>query len=208
MPSASVATVLPSPLTSQIRSSQNTPTFPNAAARTWRAGDALAALQAAVGLCNVRCPKYVCDVDASGAITASDAFRILQKSVQLPVELVCGDISSVRLFLSAGEQLGGLSIRLETARAAGSLNGVGASVQCRALAPKLSLSEFNRTGAAEVEMGFTWLSGFQGSTCLAECDFAPGGAVRTEDFDILILGADDLSNQPVTVSPTIAVEPY
>jgi hypothetical protein len=51
------------------------------------AGDALIALQVAVGA--KACPLPRCDCDASGAVTASDAMGILQFAVGLDVELSC-----------------------------------------------------------------------------------------------------------------------
>jgi hypothetical protein len=49
--------------------------------------DAQISLAASVGLAT--CELCNCDVDGSATITASDALRILNKSVGLPVELVC-----------------------------------------------------------------------------------------------------------------------
>ncbi len=51
------------------------------------ASDALAALQAAVGV--IVCPVCICDVDDSGATTATDALRLLQAAVGQPVDLSC-----------------------------------------------------------------------------------------------------------------------
>jgi hypothetical protein len=51
------------------------------------ASDALFALQAAVGL--ITCELCVCDVNASGAVTAADALRILASAVGQDVTLDC-----------------------------------------------------------------------------------------------------------------------
>jgi len=49
--------------------------------------DALITLYAAVG--STFCPLCLCDVDTSGAITASDAQAVLGAAAGLPVELIC-----------------------------------------------------------------------------------------------------------------------
>jgi hypothetical protein len=43
--------------------------------------------RAAVGTAS--CPGWVCDVDASGEVAASDASRILQRTVGVEVALTC-----------------------------------------------------------------------------------------------------------------------
>lgn len=52
-----------------------------------KASDALAVLRKALGL--FECANAICDVDANGSVVASDALRVLQRSVLLPVPLLC-----------------------------------------------------------------------------------------------------------------------
>lgn len=52
-----------------------------------KASDALAVLRKALGL--FECIDSICDVDGNGDVVASDALRVLQRSVLLPVALLC-----------------------------------------------------------------------------------------------------------------------
>jgi hypothetical protein len=65
--------------------------------------DALMVLQAAVGL--RECEPCVCDVDASGSISVSDAGMVLRLAVGVPVELSCPTCAST--VQSLGETTGG-----------------------------------------------------------------------------------------------------
>jgi hypothetical protein len=38
---------------------------------------------------SVVCPRCVCDVDAGGSVTATDALAILRAAVGNPIELTC-----------------------------------------------------------------------------------------------------------------------
>ena len=49
--------------------------------------DALVALSTAVGTAS--CPLCACDADSSGSTAASDALRVLQNAVGVPVMLTC-----------------------------------------------------------------------------------------------------------------------
>ncbi|MFN2376644.1 MAG: hypothetical protein ABR538_08910 [Candidatus Binatia bacterium] len=52
-----------------------------------KASDALAVLRKALGL--FECVAAICDVDGDGNVVASDALRVLRRSVLLPIPLLC-----------------------------------------------------------------------------------------------------------------------
>ena len=54
---------------------------------TYAASDALFVLQAATGLRT--CESCICDVNASGGVTATDALAVLRAAVGQAVELTC-----------------------------------------------------------------------------------------------------------------------
>lgn len=59
-----------------------------------KASDALATLRGAIG--SYLCPDYICDNDRDGSVTASDALRVLKRSVRLPVSMLCLPSSCAR----------------------------------------------------------------------------------------------------------------
>jgi hypothetical protein len=150
---------------------------------------------------------WICDVNASGATTATDALRVLKRTVGLDVELLCGDISSIRIWLADSPRLGALQLEIDYGDAPGRIQGTGLNASCMALAANATIV-FNNSGNGILGLSMLSLEGVRGPGFLAECDFIADANVVPDDFAIAVLDAVKPNGQEVLVPPDVAIVPY
>jgi hypothetical protein len=151
------------------------------------AGDASRALKQAVGV-DSGCSLSVCDVNASGAVTALDARMILDAGVGRSTTLKCN--SGLVVALAADVRLGGISIDVDYSGVAdASFVGTGEDVACTSLLSEGTIVAFNNDVEARVlHVAAVAVEAIDGPTPLFACKFRPGSASK-DDVNVSVVDA-------------------
>jgi cysteine-rich repeat protein len=168
--------------------------------------DALTILRSAVGL-DAICPMWICDVNRSGGITATDSQTVLLVSVGGNVPLTCGVVSAVRFRVNSAVLFGSISLSVEHSAAPGSIPLVGGQPDCAALIPNL-MTGASETGPDRLLISAVKPTGVQGPATFVECKFVPTGNVDPEDFVIDVLEASTPQNTVINPAPPVIAIPH
>ncbi len=168
--------------------------------------DALAILRVAVGLDTI-CPTWICDVNHSGRVTATDAQTVLLRVVGGNVQLTCGDVTSVRFRLNGAVLVGSLALDVNYGAAPGSIPLLAGNPDCTPLVPGMSAG-FAETGAKRLSISTMSVAGMQGPVSFAECKFVPTANVDPEDFMISVIEALAPQGAVIDPPPSVIAIPY
>ena len=168
------------------------------------ASDALRILLRSVGL-DVECPTWICNVDAKNGVSASDALRTLQVSVDLPIALACGVPTAILVRISSSALLGSLQINIDYEDVAGEIPGSGGSVDCQAVQPGVQAA-FNDKPERILSASFATLAEMRGPGTIARCGFSATGSVFPGDFFVSVLDAK-APGEGYSPKPAIRVVP-
>jgi cysteine-rich repeat protein len=168
--------------------------------------DALAILRSAVGLDTI-CPMWICDVNRSGRITATDSQAVLLRAVGGSAPLTCGQVSAIRFRVNSAVLFGSVSLAVDYSAAPGSIPLVGGQPDCTSLVPNL-VTGVSETGPDRLSISAIKPTGVQGPATFVECKFVPTANVDPEDFVIEVLEALTPQNTEIEPAPPVVAIPY
>ncbi len=165
-------------------------------------------LRRAVGQ-NLVCPDYVCDVDGSGAITATDALMILRRAVGSEVPLNCGPVTSVMFRVESGVPMVELELLVEFDASVGDFVEEAGGLLCRAIDGAVSVSATRLSRQAlRIEL-FSPGAVLVSPSNTVRCEFAPAvSELRESDFDLTVTGASDANSVGVVPLPAVRAIPW
>ncbi len=165
--------------------------------------DALRILKHGVGL-GIDCPQGACDMDASGAVSSTDAGMALVKSVGIPVGDRCSIGTGMLVFwIDDPREIAAFQFDVDYADTGGNFTENGGEVQCETVANVTAAAYHDDHESKVLTAGFITIEGLQGPADLFRCEFELPQVRNDTRLTIIPTDASDPDTNPLLPFPLV-----